>query len=41
MGAINALNRPDITFKINAVLISINVAMNVILVYVLAGSEQL
>jgi len=34
MGAINALNRPDITFKINAVLISINVAMNVILVYV-------
>ncbi|MFD1642636.1 polysaccharide biosynthesis C-terminal domain-containing protein [Halohasta litorea] len=33
MGAINALNRPDITFKINAVLISTNVVMNVALVY--------
>jgi O-antigen/teichoic acid export membrane protein len=33
MSAINALDRPDITFKINAVLISTNVVMNVALVY--------
>lgn len=33
MGAMNALNRPDITFKINAILILTNLIVNTVLVY--------